>query len=98
MTLLLGDKLNKKEKRFELPNVGVVRKKCSANTFVRRDEMQILRGEKVKKKINYSRVYCETCNDYHYKYWLDGSEEIIDEEDVDDLLSTGMYYMERKVD
>ena len=32
------------------------------------------------------------------KYWLDGSEEIIDEEDVDELLSTGMYYTERKVD
>ena len=58
----------------------------------------ILRGEKVRKKINYSRVYCETCNDYHYKYWLDGNEENIDEEDVHDLLSTGMYYMERKVD
>ena len=55
-------------------------------------------GEKVKKKIEYSRVYCETCNDYHYKYWLDGSEEIIDEEDVDELLSTGMYYVERKAD
>ena len=52
----------------------------------------------MKKKINYTRVYCETCNDYHYKYWLDGSKEIIDEEDVDELLSTGMYYMERKVD
>ena len=52
----------------------------------------------MKKKINYSRVYCETCYDYHYKYWLDGNEENIDEEDVDVLLSTGMYYMERKVD
>ena len=52
----------------------------------------------MKKKINYTRAYCETCNDYHYKYWLDGSEEIIDEEDVDELLSTGMYYTERKVD
>ena len=52
----------------------------------------------MKKKINYPRVYCETCNDYHYKYWLDGSEEIIDEEDVDELLSTGMYYAERKAD
>ena len=28
----------------------------------------------MKKKINYSRVYCETCNDYHYKYWLDGKQ------------------------
>ena len=52
----------------------------------------------MKKKINYSRVYCETCNDYHYKYWLDGNEENIDEEDVDELLSTGMYYVERKAD
>ena len=52
----------------------------------------------MKKKIEYSRVYCETCNDYHYKYWLDGSKEIIDEEDVDELLSTGMYYAEHKAD
>ena len=52
----------------------------------------------MKKKINYTRAYCETCNDYHYKYWLDGSKEVIDEEDVDELLSTGMYYAERKAD
>ncbi|MBQ8993053.1 MAG: hypothetical protein IJ085_02840 [Turicibacter sp.] len=52
----------------------------------------------MRKRINYSRFYCETCNDYHCQYWLDGSEENIDEEEVHELLSTGMYYMERKVD
>ena len=55
-----------------------------------------------KKKGKKPRLYlvldCETCNDYHYKYWLDGNKEIIDEEDVDELLSTGMYYVERKAD
>lgn len=72
--------------------VGLTLMKANMN------KIDVLRGEKVRKKINYSRVYCETCNDYHYKYWLDGNEENIDEEDVDDLLSTGMYYMERKAD
>ena len=52
----------------------------------------------MKKKIEYSRVYCETCNDYHYKYWLGGSKEIIDEEDVEELLSTRRYYGERKAE
>ena len=30
--------------------------------------------------------------------WSCEQEEIIDEEDVDELLSTGMYYVERKAD
>ena len=65
--------------------------------YLSEDEVEKM-GYQMKKKINYTRAYCETCNDYHYKYWLDGSKEVIDEEDVDELLSTGMYYVECKAD
>lgn len=52
----------------------------------------------MRKRINYSFFYCETCNDDHYTYWLDDSKENLSEEEVHELLDTGMYYMERKVD
>lgn len=50
------------------------------------------------KRINYSFFYCEICNKYHYTYWLDNGKENLFKEEVDKLLDTGRYYIERKFD